>query len=156
MDEHTKHLRGGHETTDVNIWAIGKFGVALVILTILSIGLLIGVFRFFESRTAEGTAVNPTKIFPKPQLQSEPVIDLKAFRHAEDQVLHSYGWVDQQKGIARIPIDQAIDRLAAKGLPVRQTQPAAPTVSVPTESGPGVISAPAEAKPAEQHEGHEK
>src|SRR5215475_3819209 len=109
MDENTRHPQGGHERSDVNIWAIGKFGIALVVLTILSIGLLIGVFRFFESRNAEGTAVNPTRVFPKPQLQSEPVIDLKAFREGEDKILSSYGWVDQQKGIARVPINQAID-----------------------------------------------
>ena len=34
-----------------------------------------------------------------------------------DAILDSYGWVDPDKGIVRIPIDQAIDIVAQKGLP---------------------------------------
>ena len=55
INPHAHHRPGvGHETTDVNIWAIGKFGIALVIMTLLSVGLLIGVFRFFNTRDARG------------------------------------------------------------------------------------------------------
>ncbi|MEA2490954.1 MAG: hypothetical protein QOH21_2746, partial [Acidobacteriota bacterium] len=36
-----------------------------------------------------------------------PVTDLADMRRAEDTVLHSYGYVDRQKGIVRIPIDEA-------------------------------------------------
>jgi hypothetical protein len=64
--------------------------------------------------------------------------ELKAVRDAEDQVLNSYGWVDQQKGVVRIPIAQAMDLVVKKGLPVRTAAP--PTtegVSVPTASGLG-------------------
>jgi hypothetical protein len=38
-------------------------------------------------------------------------------RVREDHVLNSYAWVDKQAGIVRVPIDRAIDMLAAKGLP---------------------------------------
>jgi hypothetical protein len=41
-------------------------------------------------------------------------------RAAEDGLLNSYGWVDQEKGIARIPIEDAIQILGQKGLPARQ------------------------------------
>ena len=44
MDEtkhpHTPHP--GHETTDVNIWAIGKFAIALVVVCVVSVALLSG------------------------------------------------------------------------------------------------------------------
>ena len=40
-------------------------------------------------------------------------------RAAEDQLLTSYGWVDQSKGIVRVPINRAIDMLASAGLPSR-------------------------------------
>jgi hypothetical protein len=137
MDEHTRHPQVGHETSDVNIWAIGKFGIALVVITVISIGLLIGVFRYFQSIQTEGAAVDPVKVFPNPRLQSHPVTDLREVRETEDKLLHGYGWVDPQKGIARIPIDQAIDMVAKKGLPSRQAAPQIQTVSVPTESGLG-------------------
>ena len=35
----------------------------------------------------------------------------------EDAILNGYGWVDPNKGIVRIPIAQAIDIVAQKGLP---------------------------------------
>jgi hypothetical protein len=37
----------------------------------------------------------------------------------EDATLNSYAWVDRAAGIVRIPIDQAMDLVAASGLPVR-------------------------------------
>ena len=37
-------------------------------------------------------------------------------RAAEDAVLQSYGWVDHPAGVARIPIDRAIELLVARGL----------------------------------------
>jgi hypothetical protein len=155
MDESTKpHLpsRGpspgaGHETTDVNIWAVGKFGIALVIITALSIGMLIGLFKFFQSREAGATTVDPVKMFPSPQLEQSEPTDLKQFREVEEKVLNGYAWVDPQKGLVRIPVNQAIDLLAKKGLPTRQQTPAqAAAVSMPTESGLGQVVHPEEPK----------
>jgi hypothetical protein len=64
-------------------------------------------------------ASEPGKAFPQPQLQESEVLDLKAIRVAEDQVLNSYAWMDPEKGVVRIPIDHAIDLLAKRGLPSR-------------------------------------
>jgi len=47
--------------------------------------------------------------------------DLAAMRAAEDRVLHSYGWVDPQKGIVHIPIEEAMKRTLANGLPATAT-----------------------------------
>jgi hypothetical protein len=137
---HPEPHRVGHETTDVNIWAIGKFGVALVIITLLSIGLLIGVFRYFQERQEDRTTadVKPTAIFPQPQvLQDEPK-NLANFRAQQEKDVTGYGWVDQSKGVVRIPVDQAIDLLLKKGVPVRPQTAAASGVSMPTESGLGI------------------
>jgi hypothetical protein len=35
----------------------------------------------------------------------------------DDHILNTYAWVDKQNGVVRVPIDRAIDLLAAKGLP---------------------------------------
>jgi hypothetical protein len=144
MDEHIKNPAPppgpGHETTDVNIWAVGKFGIALIAIMVISIGLLIGLFRFFQSREPEGAGVDPVKTFPTPQLEQSEPKDLMEFHEREQKVMDGYAWVDPQKGIVRIPIDQAVDLLAKKGLPSRASAPAqTSTVSVPTESGLGVV-----------------
>ena len=36
----------------------------------------------------------------------------------QDQALESYDWVDQKSGIVHIPIEQAMDLIAQRGLPV--------------------------------------
>jgi hypothetical protein len=112
----------GHETGDVNVWAIGKFAFALIAIIAVSLGLLVGLFKYFQTRDeANPTAVrvDPIKLFPEPRLERTPIADLQAVRAEEDRMLNSYGWVDPQKNMVRVPIDVAIDLLAKKGLPFR-------------------------------------
>jgi hypothetical protein len=138
--EENKKRPAGFEETDVDVVAVGKFGVALVIMTVLAMLLLVGVFKYFQSQEGgQARSVDPARVFPQPQLQTSPIPDLKAIRAAEEQVLTSYGWVDAQKGVVRIPIARAMDMLVQRGLPVRaQTPPqSASDVSVPSESGLG-------------------
>ena len=52
------------------------------------------------------------------------MLDLRAIRAEEDKILNSYGWVDQPKGVVRIPVAQAIDILATRGLPAHTAPPA--------------------------------
>jgi hypothetical protein len=120
MDEN-KHPHIGHETTDVNVWAVGKFAIGLVVVCVVSIALLFGLLKFFQSReeTSVANTVEPTKLFPQPQLQKTPIPDLKAIRAEEDKLLNGYAWVDQSKGVVRIPVDRAIEVLAQRGLPTR-------------------------------------
>lgn len=56
---------------------------------------------------------DPALSFPGPHVQPNPVADLNKFRVHEEQELNTYGWVDQQAGKIHIPIERAIDILAA-------------------------------------------
>jgi hypothetical protein len=139
MEENNKRP-AGYEKTDVDVTAVGKFAVALAITIALAMLLLVGVFKYFQSQDGgRASTVDPAKVFPQPQLQTTPIPDLKAIRAAEDQLLTGYGWVDQSKGVVRIPIVRAMDLLVHRGLPVRAQAPpqSADNVSVPTESGLG-------------------
>jgi hypothetical protein len=135
-----------HESSDINVWAVGKFGIALGILCLISMGLLFGLFKYFEAENGgplpqKDLAVDARKLPPQPRLQSAPVQDLKEIRAAEDKVLNSYGWIDQAHGIVHVPIDKAIDLLAQKGLPSRPENgvQSASTATVPKESGLGPV-----------------
>jgi len=135
-------LRAMHEDRDVNAWAVGKFAIALVLLCIFCLGILVGVFNFLKTHIGpaeEPGAMDARHLPPQPRLQETPILDLKAMRDAEDKILTSYGWVDQSKGVVRIPIAKAIDLLAQRGLPARaQNGPqSASDASIPTESGLG-------------------
>ena len=133
MDEikHAVNRQIGHETTDVNVWAVAKFAIGLVIVCVVSLALLFGLMRFFQSQeeTSVANTVEPVKLFPEPQLQKTPILDLKAIRAEEDKLLSSYAWLDAKKGIVRIPVAQAIDVLSKRGLPARSVPATMPEVA---------------------------
>jgi hypothetical protein len=59
---------------------------------------------------------------PQPRLLVNEPKNLAEFRKQEDEILHTYGWVDRSAGTVRIPIDQAKALLMERGLPVRSKQ----------------------------------
>jgi hypothetical protein len=142
-----QHPESPYERRDVDVWVVGKFGIALALLCVVCLALLFGLFRFFEARNGgpkprfeQSVGIDASKLPPEPRLEESPILDLQRMRAAEDQVLNSYAWIDKQNGIVRIPISQAMDLLVQRGLPARQQagpQSAASGVSVPTESGLG-------------------
>jgi hypothetical protein len=90
----------------------------------------------FPRRDANGNDLSPN--------QDTPVTDLAELRAAEDRALHTYGWVDRQHGVVRIPIDVAKDLVVQRGfraptaMPVLQTPapPQAPAGNVtPPDTG---------------------
>src|ERR1019366_8383180 len=114
-----------HERRDVNVFQISAFGIGLLLSCIVVVFAMWAMFDFLFSREDAKNADNPAasmmnerqKLPPEPRLQAEPKIELKDLRADEDAILSSYGWVDPNKGIVRIPIDQAIEIVAQKGLP---------------------------------------
>jgi len=132
----------GFERSDVDTSGVVKFAIALCAICALAFVLLVGLFKYFQSeaggpRPAYQLNVDARSLPPEPRLEESPVLDLKAMRGAEDQVLDGYGWVDQKQGIVRIPIGRAIDLLAQRGLPSRPSQPASSPATVPTSSNLG-------------------
>lgn len=65
--------------------------------------------------------------FPAPQLEINERTELNDVRLREENILSTYGWVDQNAGTVHIPIDRAMDLLVQRGLPVRQQQEAIQT-----------------------------
>jgi hypothetical protein len=63
----------------------------------------------------------PLQRFPAPNLQVNPRQNLEAFRAREDEELNTYGWIDRDAGIVRIPIDRAMDLIGQRGLPEHST-----------------------------------
>ena len=140
----TRAAHGRHEESDVNAWAVGRFGIALLLLCIVSLAVLFGLFRYFQTRVTEvqgpERVAAPAQQPPQPRLLSNESEELRRVRAAEDQILNNYGWVDASKGVVRIPIQRAMELVAQRGLPSRPVpgpQTAAAGVSVPTGSSLG-------------------
>jgi hypothetical protein len=132
--EHTERTGAGHEEHDIRLRPIIWAGVSLIVLAIaVQVGLWWLFDYYTERRTqAEGPPVPtapvvwPRQLPPGPRLQTDPYRDLQEILGAENAILESYGWVDQEAGIARIPISRAMELLAERGLPARQSDGAAP------------------------------
>jgi hypothetical protein len=58
------------------------------------------------------------KTFPKPVLEYSERTQFIQEVENENKALESYDWVDQNAGIVRIPIEQAMDLVAQRGFPV--------------------------------------
>lgn len=123
--EHNVNPGVSHERRDVNVFQITAFGIGLLLSCIVVVFAMWAMFDFLFSREDAKNATNPAaammsqqqQLPPEPRLQAQPKVELKDLRTDEDAILNSYGWIDPNKGIVRIPIDQAIDIVAQKGLP---------------------------------------
>jgi len=72
-----------------------------------------------EGRTELGMEEVTTPTGPQPVLLTNENAVLEEFRQKEDQTLDTYGWVDQNAGVVRIPIERAKELALERGFPVR-------------------------------------
>jgi len=112
-----------YEPSEADLRVVLVFLVALALASALILLVLWGMFGYFRSQLAERGPLPSPRMYtsppnvPQPQLQPDPVADYNVYRLSAGELLHSYGWVDQKAGIARIPIDKAMDLVAERGLP---------------------------------------
>lgn len=134
----------GHETRDISTRVVATFGLSLFIGGLVVVAAVALLYQQF-TRQAERAypreyplaRVGPAELPPEPRLQTHPRWDLQKMRAEEDRVLDSYGWVDAQRGIVRIPIERAMALVAEEGLPARAgAAPYAPEI-FPDKSNSG-------------------
>ena len=116
----------GHEETDVNVGGVFIFAVGLLVTAVIVHLLVWMLFAFFAGQQTRRAihqfplaAGQQERTPPSPRLQVNPREELRELRAGEDAVLNSYGWVDKDNGIARIPIDEAMKLTLEHGLPTR-------------------------------------
>lgn len=115
----------GHETSDVDPKSVFVSGLVISIgLTVVGMLIAWGAYIAFKSQaTVPGgsprTFVVPDegKLPPAPRLQADPHVSLVPFIQNQDSVLASFGWVNKDSGIAKIPIERAMKIVVQQGLP---------------------------------------
>lgn len=112
----------GHERSDVRVRPLGIFLVVLV-ASMLLVGVVVQwMFGALERIAAEGDPIRhplaeSDRQTPGPLLQVSPRQDLDVLRADEMEELATAGWISREQGIARMPIDRAIQLTAERGLP---------------------------------------
>jgi len=130
-----------HEESDVNVRALIWFMVIFIVFAAVTHAGLYLLYRFYPNLEG-GAKANPPissvamprdanvpvtprlQPFPNrmpnnetvPPTANTPVVDMIAMRESESQRLNTYGWVDQQHGIAHIPIEEAKKRALQSGV----------------------------------------
>ncbi|MET0154362.1 MAG: hypothetical protein ABW298_17365 [Candidatus Binatia bacterium] len=117
----------GYETSDVSPKTLLWWVAGLACMILLSI---VVAWVFFDVLAGYAQRADP-KISPlapmeqapppEPKLIVDEPHDLASVRKQEEQVLDSYGWVDKEAGLIRIPVARALDLVAKEGLPSRST-----------------------------------
>ena len=116
----------GYETRDLNTCGVAVSGCLFAVGLVVAVLIATGVFSLLSGRPPQfvyppaglANAPGPT-LPPPPQLEAVPGQQFQQFRTGEEQMLRSYGWIDKNRGIVRIPIDRAMQLIVAQGLPSR-------------------------------------
>jgi hypothetical protein len=138
---------GGTERSDIQLRPIVVFTVGLVVLIAAVYFATVVILRLFTAQadrrdTAAGVSqVQPLpfgeeRLPPEPRIQANPEQDLAVLRAREDGVLHTYGWIDREAGLLRVPIDVAMKLVLKEGLPARQPADASPAPGTPALAAP--------------------
>jgi hypothetical protein len=122
-----------YEKADVQPTTIYWYLGALAIAVILSYVVCVYVLRLTTKMAVEYDTPPPVirqemgsayeNMPPEPRLQgvpghsNDPQTDLRLKIEADTEANQKYGWIDQNAGIAQIPVQDAMKIIAEKGLP---------------------------------------
>ncbi len=90
-----------------------------VLATIIGFTVLAGIcgvalLAYYHAVVGPGLYL-PPRPFPAPELQATPLSDLEKLQSAQRARIERYGWIDQSKGLLRIPIKRAMEIVVSKG-----------------------------------------
>jgi hypothetical protein len=128
-----RHADVSFETRDVKASTIYAYLIALVVAVLLSYAVCVFVLRLTTSVAVQSDTPPPPVrqemgqgyqiMPPEPRLQgvpghgNDPQADLREKVRLDTEANEKTGWIDQNTGIAQIPVKDAMKIIAEKGLP---------------------------------------
>lgn len=122
----------GYERRDASIRGLLLFGLGLAIVIVFTFFAMKWTFNWLSAETPLGSpaapfeAPNTRPLPPSPRVQPNPHMDLASYCKQQVNTLNSYGWIDKQNGVVRIPVDRAMDLLLQQGFPSRPASEISP------------------------------
>jgi hypothetical protein len=118
------------ESSDIDTRTILAYMFYLAISVAAAFLVSVFIFRFLTKMAVEShtpmipvhRGIGPT-VPSAPYLQGvpyspdDPQQDLRDKRAKDEAANEEYGWIDQQTGIAQIPVEEAMKIIVSKGLP---------------------------------------
>ncbi|ABA57744.1 hypothetical protein Noc_1243 [Nitrosococcus oceani ATCC 19707] len=109
-----------HETTDVQNYTIVWLGLVILLAIVLGGFFVFGLIHLYENNQQEIESTPPKKedimerVPSAPYLEASSGAGLAELQEKNEDLLHSYGWVDKKRGIFHIPIKYAMELLVEK------------------------------------------
>ena len=110
-----------YETADVQPRAVVKAAVGMAVMMAFAAAVTLGVFLLLRGLERRDDPPVPAlaqheqgRLPPAPRLQRLPLADLEQMLAEDRDRLTKYGWVDEQAGVVRIPIEEAMKIYAAR------------------------------------------
>jgi hypothetical protein len=133
----------GYERRDVNVRGLFYFAFWMaVVLAVTMLGMK-WTFDYFKRVQPLGATSSPLVrpgqrvVTPPPLLQIKPHQELVDYCAAQQGAVNSYGWVNQESGVVRVPMDRAMDLVLSRGLP---THPAAEAPAGAPTVAPAIVA----------------
>lgn len=127
---------------DVKIRGVLLFAFGLAVVAIAVQLAMWGLFRSLDKRQRrQDVPLSPMvsaslrRTPPEPRLEPNPLTQRLKLRAEENAILTTYGWVDKNAGIVRVPVDRAMDLLIERGLPASKPMVAVPAAPAPQAPG---------------------
>jgi hypothetical protein len=128
------------ETRDVKARTIYGYLIVLGVAVILSYVVCVFILHALDKMAAQSDTPPPPvreqmgkdyhTMPPEPRLQgvpghlTDPQLDLRQKNEADTEANEKAAWIDQNSGIAQIPVQDAMKIIAEKGLPAAPAAPA--------------------------------
>jgi len=149
----SEHSEGRHESGPIEARLDRELNLRGLVISVVGLVLLVvlaAVAMWWLSLRLRGEieAKNPpppllpearlSRRPPEPHLQASPGDELRTMQEEVNRTLTTYAWVDEEAGIARVPIERAMEMMSEKGLGGPPQPSAGETVgSTPEPALPG-------------------
>ncbi len=137
-----------YEKSDAHVRPLYQFLFWISVITILTAVIAMVILRGLES-WRDKASTRPTMAEvpeaqqpPAPRLQIQEPKDLATFRKEQAEILSTYGVVDREKGIYRIPIEEAMRLTLERGLPTAGDAAAPPAPAKAPAAPPAKAARP--------------
>jgi hypothetical protein len=104
-----------YERSDIAPAVVGWIAIGLA-LFVLAVPLVMPLV-FPQSIYRGNPAARPALVSDAPPLEVQPSDPLRRQREADREFATTYGWIDRDRKIVRMPVSRAVERLLHAGLP---------------------------------------
>jgi hypothetical protein len=135
MTDESQHgtVPTGHEPIEANVRAVWITGAVLAGIVATTFLVILGLQYWLETirRPPETQVAGKAESNTDADWNVPPQV--QELRAKEQRFLTTYEWVDQMSGVARIPLDRALELIAENGLPETIGANANPAIQDTTE-----------------------